>query len=158
MSRLRKAFLTILLCALSFQARAEIDALEVPWETIQDQAASEGKHLFVAFLGDGWSMASKRMEEEILKSEAFTTLAADRLIYCPIRARAQPKMPARKVATLQSLVIHFDIKTYPTVILLAPDGQEVIRHGYRTETPEEYTSLLESILPAPASPENQAHP
>ena len=130
----------------------EINLLEEDWAVATDQAQESGKYLFVAFLGDGWSMGSKRFEKAVLDTPEFGQFAMKHLIYCPVLARSMPKLGKRQTARLQSLVIHLDIKTYPTFILIAPDGTEVLRHGYRKETAREYTTLLEALLPVRANP------
>ena len=145
-----------LLLALALSAIGRTDPLGSPWEDILEQAAGEGKCLYVAFLGDGWSMASTRFSKEVLESGIFNELAAEELIYCPILARAQPRMGSLQTARLQSLVIHFDIKSYPTFILLAPDGNEILRHGYRDVSAEDYLDLLKAILPGQREPDGES--
>jgi hypothetical protein len=117
-------------------------------EASMDQARSENKHLYVAFLGEGWSLSSKRFKETNLNDPSFLELARQDLVYFPVEARRTPKLSPSETAVLQSWVIHFNIKSYPTLILLAPDGQELLRHGYREMSGPDYVQLLRSILPA----------
>jgi hypothetical protein len=122
--------------------------IDQPLEEILAKSQSEGKHLYVAFLGIDWSLSSKRFKERILESAEFKELARRRLLYFPVEARRKPALSKEETARLQSWVIHFDVKSYPTVILLAPDGEEVLRHTYRDIEALEYVKLLETILPA----------
>lgn len=103
--------------------------------------------MFVAFLGEGWSVSSKKFKEAVLSEPAFKDFAERNLIYFPVEARRKPKLTSEETAVLQSWVIYFDIKSYPTLILIAPDGQELLRHGYRDLDASEYINLLEAILP-----------
>ena len=119
-------------------------------EALEDavsKAKEEGKHLYVAFLGEGWSLGCKRFKATILESSSFKQFSAEHLVYLPVEARRKPKLTPDEVAVLQSWVIHFDVKAYPTLILIAPDGEELLRHGYRDLTPEAYIDLLKNILP-----------
>lgn len=125
----------------------QVNLLEEPWSVATTKAMETGKHLFIAFLGDGWSVSSKRFSKAVLDSPQFKEFASERLVYCPVLARSHPKLGKRQMARLQSLVIHLDIKSYPTCILLAPDSSEILRHGYRGESAEEYVALLEALLP-----------
>jgi len=134
-------------------AQAEINALQVPWQEILDEAKDSKRHLYVAFLGDGWSLSSKRFEERLLQTPEFEAFAAGHLLRATVRARTQPRMPPAETARLQSLVIHLDIRSYPTLLIIAPDGREVLRHGYREEDPESYVGLLKALLPTPPVPE-----
>jgi hypothetical protein len=103
--------------------------------------------MFVAFLGEGWSVSSKKFKEAVLSAPAFIDFAKRNLIYFPVEARRKPRLTSEETAVLQSWVIHFDIKSYPTLILIAPDGQELLRHGYRDLAASEYIKLLQAILP-----------
>jgi thioredoxin-related protein len=124
-----------------------MNLLEEDLLDVSSKAQESGKYLYVAFLGDGWSVSSKRFKEGVLDTPEFKQFAEDRLLYCPVLARRTPKLSKDETAHLQSLVIHFDIKSYPTLILLAPDGTEVLRHGYREVSAEAYISLLKAVLP-----------
>jgi len=116
-------------------------------EEAVNKAKEEGKHLYVAFLGEGWSLGCKRFKAAILESACFKRFSAEHLVYLPVEARRKPKLTPEEVAVLQSWVIHFDVKAYPTLILIAPDGEELLRHGYRDLGPEAYIDLLKNILP-----------
>ena len=112
-----------------------------------DQAKSESKCLYVAFLGEDWSVSSDRFAKTVLNAPTFQEFAGTELIYFPVKARRKPPLNKSETARLQALVIHFNIKSYPTLIVLAPDGQEILRHGYKDIGPEAYVELLRKILP-----------
>lgn len=140
-------YLRVILLLLCGSAHAgATDLLKEDWDEALDRAAREGKHLYVAFLGDGWSLACSRFQEGILNTSAFRDFVADQLVYCPILARRTPKLTKDEIARLQALVIHFDVKTYPSVLLIAPDGTEILRHGYRNESIAEYLKLLDAVI------------
>ena len=127
--------------------QAQGSVLERPFEEALDQAREESKLLYVAFIGEDWSVSSKRFMEEVLSSAAFRAFASEKMVYFPVLARRKPPLTKLETAQLQSLVIHLDIKCYPTVVILAPDGQELLRHGYKDMTPEAYLDLLKAALP-----------
>ncbi len=118
--------------------------------TARQKALEEGKYLYVAFLGEGWSVRCKRFQEHVLDDPAFREFAAGHLVYFPVLARRKPPLSREETAVLQSWVIHFDIKAYPTLILIAPDGKELLRHGYKDLDGPAYVELLRSLLPAGA--------
>ena len=146
MKRFRLAIFILLLIPGLLEA-VEINLLESDWQSALTVAQEEQKCLYIAFLGDGWSVSSKRFRRHILESNAFSEFAANQLLYCPVLARRTPKLGKKETARLQALVIHLDIKSYPTIVLLAPDGKEILRHGYRDDSPEEYTTLLQTVIP-----------
>jgi len=135
------------LTPLAYGSSLSPDALE----NVMERAQTEGKFLYIAFLGEGWSVSSKRFTETVLETPAFRAFAEEALIYFPVEARRKPPLTKEETAVLQSWVIHFDIKAYPTFILIAPDGQELLRHGYREMDAQAYLDLLRSVLPAKAA-------
>lgn len=120
-----------------------------PLADILKEARQTGQPIMVAFLGTGWSVASKRFRQNILQSGEFSDFIKDNLLYWPVHARRQPPLSKKERAVLQSLVIHFDIQSYPTFILLDPDGNERLRHGYRDFSAAEYCQLLQQVIPSP---------
>lgn len=109
------------------------------------------KYMLVAFLGEGWSVSCGKFKDRVLDTPLFREFAGENLVYFPVEARRKPKLTPGETAVLQSWVIHFDIKAYPTLILIAPDGQELLRHGYKDIHAEEYIDLLRAILPLAGS-------
>ena len=132
-----------LLCPAASSARLQEGALEAA----RKQALAEGKYLYVAFLGEGWSVSCKRFQEKVLDDPLFKQFARDHLVYFPVQARRKPPLSKEETAVLQSWVIHFDIKAYPTLILIAPDGNELLRHGYKDLDGPDYVDLLRNLLP-----------
>lgn len=120
-----------------------------PLPEILQEARQTGQPVLIAFLGTGWSVASKRFQQNILQSAAFSDCIKDTLLYWPVHARRQPPLSKKERAVLQSIVIHFDIQAYPTFILLDPDGNERLRHGYRDFSATEYCQLLQQVIPPP---------
>lgn len=125
-----------------------MDLLETSWEEALQAAAGQNRHVLVAFLGEDWSVACKRFKEGILEAPEFQAFADERLLYCPVNAYRMASHAKGQAAKLHSLVIHFNIKEYPTILLFSPDGTELLRHGYRELPAAEYVNLLEAILPA----------
>lgn len=145
LARLRAIGL-MLLASLGPAALAE-DLAERDLEAAMAQSQATGKPLLVAFTGQDWSVSCKRFHGQVLDTDAFKAFAEERLVYFPVEARRKPPLTKEETARLQAWVIHFDIKSYPTVILVAPDGQEIIRHGYKDMEAQAYVALLAAILP-----------
>lgn len=147
--RARGPFLLLLalVASAAVNARATPSLTPSPLEEVMLQARQTGKPVLVAFLGPDWSVACRNFQQRVLSSDAFTSFARERIHYWPVLARRQPKLEKEERARLQALVIHFDIKAYPTILLLDPDGTERLRHGYREISGKEYVRLLKALLP-----------
>jgi len=121
---------------------AEINTLKSAVENAKD----EGKFIYLSFVGSDWSVASKKWSEEILDSSAFKSFAEENLVLLELDARRKPPLKKLERAELQAMVIEFDIKTYPTFILLSSNGLELHRHGYLEVSAEEYTNALGTLI------------
>jgi hypothetical protein len=145
-----------LFMALAYPLAADpLDLLKTDLSMALGEAASTGRHLHIAFIGEGWSMTSNRFMETVLQSETFIAFAEAHLVQTEVRSRRKPKLTKAETARLQSLVIHFDIKSWPTVILIGPDGTEVLRHGYKDLSGEAYAATLQNLVgPAPEQSPN----
>jgi len=122
------------------------------YEAAQAEAMATGKTVYLAFLGEDWSVASKAWVRDIMDSEAFQALAAERLVVLTVDANLSEQPDKRREAHLQALTITYNIKSYPTLILVAPDGREILRHGHRTISAPDYVAALEAVLPPLPSP------
>lgn len=123
-----------------------VDLLQADLATALESAATSGRPLHIAFIGEGWSMASNRFQAKVLKSAAFEQFARDHLVEAVVISRRKPKLTKEETARLQALVIHFDIQSWPTLLVLAPDGSEMLRHGYKDLSGETYARLLADLL------------
>lgn len=158
MNLLRLTSALFLVLPLALLRGETVDLLEEDWSVALAAANASGAHLYVAFLGEDWSVASDRFASKVLDTDTFRDFARENLVYCPVRARRSPKLSKNETARLQAVVIHFDIKSYPTFLLIAPDGSEILRHGYRTDSAREYVDLLKAILPPESSADPQSTP
>jgi thioredoxin-related protein len=123
------------------------ELIPFPLEEAYQRAYSQDKLLLIAFLGDGWSVASEKFSTQTLESKEFCHFTRESIIYFPVIARKKPKLTKEETAILQSLVVYFDVKSYPQLILIGPDGNEILRHGYRDIKGESYVQLLKTLNP-----------
>jgi hypothetical protein len=139
----RLLLLVLVFCAIPVHS----EIVEGSLEEAMLESRKDGKHLLIAFLGTGWSMSSDRFRERILQSPVFKQYAENELVLLQLEARRKPPLSKEEKKILHEWVAQLDIMTYPTLILLAPDGQEVFRHGYKELDAEAYVQLLQSIIP-----------
>lgn len=139
--------LVSLLLAICLNPCMHAELSEDAVDNAMKEALTEGKHLLVAFLGTGWSMSSDRMNRKIFQDPSFKDYAANELIVLLLEARRKPPLSKEETKIFHEWVTQFDIMSYPTVILLAPDGQEVFRHGYRELDANAYVELLSNVIP-----------
>ncbi len=146
-SRRYGAILTLILVLALNPAPVQAEIVEGSVEDAMIECREDGKHLLIAFLGTGWSMSSDRLQKRILENPVFQEYAKKELVVLQLQARRKPPLSKEETKVFQKWVARFDIMTYPTLILIAPDGQEVFRHGYKELDAEDYVGLLRSVIP-----------
>ncbi|KAF0093548.1 MAG: hypothetical protein E1N59_2817 [Puniceicoccaceae bacterium 5H] len=110
-----------------------------------EQAQQEGRYVFLAFLGLDWSVASKQWWQEVGQSEVFQDFADERLVLVLAEGTAK-KQPKEDEEAHHRLVQQFDIKSYPTFLILAPDGSIILTHGTTEAPADEYVAALRALL------------
>lgn len=131
-------------------ASVAADVVDRPLEEALGVARESNRPLLVTFLGTDWSVACGKFSRAVLDTPEFRQWADANVVYYPVSARRKPKLSSEEVAMLQSLVIHFDVKSYPTVLLIDPDGGERLRHGYLALGAQQYIAALAALLPKDA--------
>lgn len=116
-----------------------------------EQAQAEGRYVLVAFLGLDWSVSSKQWWRDIAESPQFQAFAEQRLVLVLADGTARKRDEDRKVDTALTeahwaLVKQLDIKSYPTIVLLAPDGAVMLRHGSTATDAAAYVQALSTLL------------
>lgn len=96
------------------------------------QAAREGKLLFILFTGKDWCVWCRRLDEEILSSDAFQQWAEGQLVCVeldyPRRGQQAEWLAAQNKQALADY--RSDVTSYPTVLLVNPQGDVLLRKGY----------------------------
>ncbi|HTQ32138.1 MAG TPA: thioredoxin family protein [Opitutaceae bacterium] len=122
---------------------AEQAASEQTWRTdfsaAKTQAASENKKLLLDFTGSDWCPQCKRLEAEVLKTDAFRNFAKDYILIRLDFPRSTELPPALKQQN-RALEKQFQVWGYPTLIALDSSGREITRQvGYEPGSgPREY--------------------
>ena len=117
------------------------------YKASMEAAAASGKPAFVLLTGSDWCIWCKRLYAEILDTPEFKEYAAEnlQLIYLDY-----PKEDYRSEEVAQQnakLKYTFNIRGYPTVVLLDSEGKELARLGYMKGGPKTFIRAIKSALP-----------
>lgn len=117
------------------------------WQTDIDKAlkmsTKSGKPIFAFFTGKEWCGWCKKLDKQVLTQEAFKSYAEENLILLELDfPRGKRDLPAKQI----ELARKFNIKGYPTVILMDAQTNHIATTGYEAMSPEEYVSHLQSLL------------
>ena len=146
---MRKYVITsIVFIVIAMLSCSKIEATN--WETDFKKASSaakeSGKYMLLDFTGSDWCGWCMRLEKEVFSQKAFKDFAEENLVCVLVdfpSAIAQSKELKRKNMDLAE---EYDVKGYPTIIILSPDGKPVAKTGYLQGGPWEYARHLKKII------------
>ena len=135
----------VMLCAASLQAQSKW--LTNPIEA-RNQARKENKVILLDFTGSDWCPPCKRLKAEVFDTPQFDEFARKKLVLLEVDfPRDKSKLDAATHAENAKLKQRFRVNSYPTVILLDQNSQELGRMtGFGGTSPEAYIQRIEGYL------------
>jgi len=120
-------------------------------------AAKESqKNMMVLFTGSDWCIWCKRLQADILQKEEFKTFAKENLILVELDFPRENKPSQEVQEERKALAAKYEIRGYPTLVLLSPEEKDFGRMGYQKEVSEfleKYKSLAAELAKESTPPE-----
>jgi thioredoxin-related protein len=128
----------------------DAEAAGEDWKTDFDaamkKAKEDGKYVLVDFSGSDWCGWCIRLDREVFAKKEFKAYAKESLVLVlldfPRRKAQSAEMKKQNRALLQK----YGVRGFPTVLLLSPKGEIVLRTGYRRGGPEKYVEHLKDAI------------
>jgi len=142
--------LVILGCASALvgAACAEENGWQTDFEAAKGKAKSEKKLLLVNFTGSDWCGWCIRLKKEVFDEEAFQKDAPKQFVLVELDYPRSKKLPDELKTQNEKLSEQYEIRGFPTVLVLDADGQPIARTGYRDGGAEAYVEHLGEIVTA----------
>jgi thioredoxin-related protein len=122
-------------------------------EAGQKAAAEAKKHVMVEFTGSDWCPPCMKMHKEIFSQEAFVKAASEKYILVKLDFPNKKELPEGEREKNEAAAKKFDVKGFPTVLLLDAEGKEVDRKvGYGGDGMEGFLKWLMSKAGAEEAP------
>ena len=117
------------------------------FEAAKQQAAKEGKLILMDFSGSDWCGWCKKMDEEVFTKDRFVREASKKFVLVSVDSpRDKSILSALARKQNSALAEKYEVRGYPTVVIVDPDGKEVKRHsGYRAGGPNGYLKYLREL-------------
>ena len=96
----------------------------------------------LVFTGSDWSPRSIKLEQEIFSNTAFANWFGDSFSPCNADFPQRRPLPDAALAENTALATKFNIRHFPTLIGLRPDGSEFARLEYKDETVEQMLTIV----------------
>ena len=145
-----KKLLFILFTVFSISCQINTNSSEKPekiWLTDVSQAIEKskvsGKPIFAFFTGKEWCSWCKKLERQVLSKEGFINYAKENLVLLELDfPRGRRNLPQKQI----ELARKFNIKGYPTVILMDSSTNKIAKTGYESMSPEQYVDHVKALL------------
>ncbi len=128
-----------------------------------ERAKAENKVLFLDFTGSDWCGWCIRLDKEVFSKKEFAEYAKKNLVLVKLDFPRSFNLSNRIVKQNDALAQKYQIRGYPTVILLAPDESVIAQTGYQQGGVQAYIEHLDTLLAsyraganAPAAKESPA--
>jgi thioredoxin-related protein len=127
---MRRLFLLLLICTGVCQARSE----NVEWftdaEAAQAKARREDKLVLLNFTGSDWCLWCEKLKRGVFDKPEFGQFAQSKLVLVEVDFPQRKILSEAQQQANARLDKAYHITSYPTIILLSPDGKEMARMGY----------------------------
>jgi protein disulfide-isomerase len=122
------------------------------WETDFDKAATNAltsqRYMLLDFSGSDWCGWCIKLDKEVFSKADFKKYAKENLICVLVDFPQQKPQKKRLKAQNEALAKKYEVKGYPTVIILSPDGDLVGRTGYQEGGPTKYVESIKDMIAA----------
>ena len=125
-------------------------SVETAWETdfeaAQAKAKASGKHMLLDFTGSDWCGWCIRLKKEVFSQPEFKEYASKALVLVQVDfPRGKPQSDALKKQN-EALAKKFNVRGFPTIILLSSEGELLAETGYQRGGAVSYVTHLKALL------------
>lgn len=129
---------------------AEGDDWVADFDAAAAQAKKEGKDLLVDFTGSDWCGWCIKLDKEVFAHDAFLQPATKQYVLVsldfPKSREAKAKVPNPK--RNEELQKKYEVRGFPTILLMTADGEVYGQTGYQPGGPEKYVEHLNKLRAA----------
>jgi protein disulfide-isomerase len=129
-----------------------VQARAADWETdyvkASASASKSGQYMLLDFSGSDWCGWCIKLDAEVFSKAAFRKYAKESLVCILVdfpRKKAQNKKLKEQNAALAK---KYEVRGYPTVVLLSPEGELVGTTGYQEGGPKKFVDSLKEMIAA----------
>jgi thioredoxin-related protein len=108
------------------------------------QARAEGKLVLLDFTGSDWCPSCIKLEQDVFSKPTFAAYAGKKLQLVKVDFPRRTALPEDQKRANGVLSETFKVEAFPTLILVNPDGRELVRVvGYVEGGPGAFIAILE---------------
>lgn len=119
---------------------------QTKFEDAKTKARAEKKLLLVDFSGSDWCGWCIKLKQEVFDQEVFKKEAPQKFVLVELDFPRQKQLPEELKTQNERLREQYQIRGYPTILVLDGEGQLIARTGYRPGGPEAYVKHLTEFV------------
>jgi protein disulfide-isomerase len=139
----------VAIAVLAFWALLNVNAEDLQWMTdlpkAQAKAKTDNKLVMLDFTGSDWCGWCIRLNKEVFSKPEFAEYAQKNLVLVEVDFPVRKKLPEELKNANAKLSEKYDIKGYPTIIVLNSAGEKVGQLGYQPGGPKAFIDELEKL-------------
>jgi thioredoxin-related protein len=93
-------------------------------------ARATQRPLLLAFIGTDWSISSLKLDREVFDQADFADNSKYNFVLCKIHFYQTREQRPEIVRQNEELATRYNVRDFPTVVVLSPEGRQVGRLGY----------------------------
>lgn len=141
----------MLLCMLLvYSTTSELRGAEVVWLTNYENAVSQAKEnsqpIVLFFTGSDWCTWCHKLENEALDTDEFAEEAANEFVFLKLDFPMKTQQDPDLIDQNKELQQKYDVRTFPSIIILDSNEQQVGITGYRPGGGKQYAEHLKKMV------------
>jgi protein disulfide-isomerase len=116
------------------------------YEQAINESKSTSKPILLLFTGTGWCAYCDKLEEEVLNTPDFARAVGNKFIFVKVNYPTPDNLPAKLAAQHKQLQEKYDIRGFPSVILIDSQQKKIGSTGYRSGGGQAYAQHLQKIV------------
>ncbi|HTY87338.1 MAG TPA: thioredoxin family protein [Candidatus Acidoferrum sp.] len=143
---MKKIAILLLAAAAFWRANASEPVWLTDLPKAQAQAQAEKKMVLLDFTGSDWCGWCMKFKQDVLDTPEFQAYAAKNLVLVELDYPRKKVQPADLKKANAALKGRYDVKGFPTFVVLNSDGKEIGRQvGYAKGGPKAFIAKLEKF-------------
>ena len=136
------------ICGSSVPSTASASKLNwmTNYEEALNRAKTEKKNLLLFFTGSDWCGWCYKLDSEVLSTIDFSDMVGDKFVFVLIDFPLKSSLDPKQVAQNKELQKKFNIKGFPTIVLLDSQQEQIGTVGYRPGGPKAYSEYLMKMV------------
>lgn len=115
------------------------------YEESVNLAQEKELHVFMYFTGSDWCSWCFRLNDEVLVQRDFIRYANENLVMLKLDFPRNIEQPQQQMIKNRQLMEKYNVRGFPTVVILNSEGKEVARTGYQEGGSESYIKHLRAF-------------